>query len=331
MRLTGIAWCLAGVLVVFVVARCESFAQEKTPESEKEQKRIKELIDALIPAPLETAEQLDERLGAIEELRKIGEPAVPQLIDAAIGGELTQSYWASQILVTIGKPALPAVRERWGKLTDTQRWKLMPLREKYDLDGVREFARSCLEDAGCVGFEAWQFVLRTKDTKIKERYYKILRGEENLKAAHRKWDILPGKETIFDKDEEDKILISLLKSDSWVATGKDHRQYTEDFLPRWWPDGRDELIELIKNRKLVSAAPALLKVLQEQGEKEGYLAEAIVPLLVEFRYKESIPALEILARKPAKPDERPRFSDLDRGMIQSLAAKALEELRLAKP
>jgi len=304
-------------------------AADKVSTDKATQERVKELL-GIIRQPEATSTKLQERIKALEELQKLGESAAPQLIDAAIGESYGHAYDAQQLLMRIGKPTLPAIHARWNSLNNVNRWKLMPIREKFEIDAVRVFARDCLDGGEGVSEPAWQFVLRTKDIQVKDRYYKILRGEDATKPATVRWNILPGKEPIFDKDDEARILISLLKPDSWVARGKDRSGgFWVDLLPPWWPDGRNEIVQIIRDRKLFSAAPALLAVLKEKGAGGGYFADEIVPTLAEFRYKEAIPELELLARKPANPKEDVPYSWLERGEIQTLAIEALPGVLLS--
>src|SRR5262249_44449310 len=91
-------------------------------KEQETRERIQQLLAALAPAPFETPEQKGKRLTAAAELVKLGEAAVPQLVIAATGKDWRCGVQAVAILERIGKPALPHIRQKWGSLTDPQRW-----------------------------------------------------------------------------------------------------------------------------------------------------------------------------------------------------------------
>lgn len=184
--------------------------KDKTVES-----RVSELI-GVIGKPDARSDNLDATVKALEELRKIGGPAAPQLVEAAIGHDISVAAYAKRVLVKIGRPALPAVHARWGDFNDEQRWKLMPLREKVELAAVREYAWNCLDANSSVRLDAWQFMMRTKDPRAKERYFEALASYE---APGVRWHLLPGDKPIYDKERENDSLITLLEPDSWAAKG----------------------------------------------------------------------------------------------------------------
>ncbi len=131
---------------------------------------------------------------------------------------------------------------------------------------------------------------------------------------------------VYDEKRENDILIDLLKEGSWVAKREGNPPPPGEHPP-WWPDGRSHIIDTLHRRKVDRAAPALLKVLEEKGPGQGYPAEQIIPVLVDFKYKRAIPELErMVASKPAPHGRRP-YALVDHKAVQALAIKALVKLK----
>jgi len=304
-----------------------SFADE--PQKDVQQ-RVKELLDEL-GKPDPPDRDLNGSYDAYEALEKIGAPATPQLVEIACGRETRLSLYCVKLLTGIGKPALPAVRAKWADLNDEKRWRLMPIFEKSDLESVREYAWNCLDSKGPVRVDAWQFMMRTKDSRAEERYYRAIAGEE---PAHIRLQILPGETRAYDEKRENDILIHLLARGSWVAKGAGQLNPDGD-TPPWWPDARPEIIQRLVIRKVGSSAPALLTLLREKGEGRGYLAESVVPALVAFKCKGAIPELTRIASsepKSGKVEEHHPYGAVawSYKSVRKLATDAIKELEAQK-
>ncbi|MCE9568279.1 MAG: hypothetical protein K8U57_40280 [Planctomycetes bacterium] len=324
--------CLIG-LFALMMSETSLSGQQQPDKAVKN--RVDHLLAILATPGAREGDNLKRTVETIKELTKIGAPAAPQLVAALLEEPAASnvSFTSGLILLDIGKPALPAVTARWSDLNDAQRWRLMPFREKYDRDAVREYVWNCLaSDYGFIRFKAWEFIMRHPDPRAKDRYLNALHGmdrEQGGEDAGLRWYLFPGK-TVYDEKQEIGILIDLLKSDSWVAKG-DGEPPRDGFPPPWWPDGRPTVVRLLHSRKITQAAPALLKLLQEKGQGAGYLVEQIVPVLVAFKYTEAIPELERIAASkpignvPQDPDRHP-YAVGGHKAVQKLAVDAAKKL-----
>ena len=327
----GIAAVSSGLLLAILSGdRCP--AQEMDVE-----KRVAELLTVL-EHPEARSENLKQTVAAIEELTKIGGPAAPQLVEAVLTNSRTSEvgHTSGRILAEIGKPAFPAIRTKWADLNDGQRWRFMPVFEKHDRESVREYAWNCLDADGMVRYEAWHFMLRTRDPRAKERYFDLLAGWGDEHPGIR-WSLLPGEKPIYDEKRENDILIDLLEPDSWVAKGEGQIPPAGE-VPSWWPDGRPIIIGLLHQRKVERAAPSLLRILEEKGPGGGYLATVIIPILVDFGYKKAISELErIAASEPpsGRLDEHHPHGGGDVSLkykdVRRLAADAIKQLKETTP
>jgi hypothetical protein len=315
------------LLALVVVSAAEGIAARPVAADDGDvPKRVSELL-AVLNHPEASRERLNETVKALKELEKIGGPAAPQVVDAAI--KPLASY-VGDLLVRIGKPALPAIRAKWGDLNDEQRWRLMPVFEKHDRESVREYAWNCLDSQGRVRLDAWLFMLRTKDPRAEDRYFQLL--ETGGDDPHVRWHLLPGDKPTYEEKRENNALIDLLGPESWVAKGEGQMP-PSGHVPPWWPDGRPHVIQTLHDRKVVRAAPALLRVLEEKGPGAGYLAEQIIPALADLGYKEAIPELERVAASKPEPGQRENLHPYALGgykAVRRLAADAIGKLQPPK-
>jgi hypothetical protein len=296
---------------------------------------VRTRVDVLLTVlahPEARGARLEQAVAAQKELTAIGGAAVPQLIQAVLEkpASANVNFTAGQILVDIGKPALPSIWARWADLNDERRWRLMPVFEKHDRESVRGYALNCLDSQGPVRLEAWRFVLRTKELRAEERYFKAIEGDE---APGIRWHLLPGDKPIYEEKRENNVLIHLLEPDSWVAKGEGQPPPT-GYPPPWWPDGRPHVIRTLHQRRVERAAGVLLRVLEEKGPGAGHLAGQIIPALADLGYKEAIPELErVAASKPASGglDQLHPHALGYYKSVRQLAADAVKRLRDAKP
>lgn len=296
---------------------------------DKLKQRVRVLLAALAD-PEARGANLKQAVAAREELARIGGPAAPQLVEAAVTNPASSNvgYTAGQILVDIGKPALPAIRARWADLNDERRWRLVPALERHDCASVRDYAHNCLDSDGPVRLAAWQFMFRTKDPRAADRYFDAL-GEGGKEPPYVRWSILPGDRPIFDEKRENTLLLYLLEPESWVAKGEGQPPPLGP-VPPWWPDGRPHVIRSLHQRKVAAAAPGLLRVLEEKGRGAGYLAELIIPALADLGHKEAIPELMRIAAcepGPGQPGDRHPHALGGYKAVRQLAADAVIKLR----
>jgi hypothetical protein len=260
----------------------------------------------------------------------MGKAAVPKLLDMATGetktgADLFAAGCCASVLVDIGKVAVDDVRNRWPKLDDKMRWRLMEFRGRYDYDQAADYALECLKSKDAkLSLEAWSFLLKHKEKRIQDEFYRNLRGEcEGTPCTY-----VIRREPVFDAEKEVDLLIALLAPDSWMALDKGYpaRPRTIRNIPN---DERYFVIDALAFRKAKRAAPAMFKMLVEKGPGRAYFAGQIVPILAEFGYKEAIPELkrileadEKLFTNPGKPYSPP--------WIKMLTARALWQLGDAK-
>jgi hypothetical protein len=312
-------------------------------DKEETQKRVKELLEVIKSQELGGKERRDAADWAERELVGLGEAAVPGLVAAAAESERSSRVDAAahRTLTKVGKPAVPAIQAKWPDLNDEQRWRFIPLLEKHDPDSVREYARKsldCKEEE--IQIKAWHFVLRAKDEKVKERYFEVFDGKRVVPDRVR-WALIPGYAPYFDEERENTILIALLDPDSWAAKGKG-LEPQDGPGNAWSGDGRVVAVRLLRARKVAdrksftnTAAPGLLKMLQQRGKGQGYLADLILPLLLEAEYATAVPELERIAESTAKNgrvDETHPYStqSLTYDQIRNLAGEAAAKLKEKK-
>jgi HEAT repeat protein len=256
---------------------------------------------------------------AIKELAAIGEPAVPKLMKAKLGPDGPVAEFSSAALYKMGGKAVPQVRVEWQELKESDRWRFMGFLGKYDYKASLGFALASLASKDeNVRRQAIRYCGQHKEVKARE----ILLNGLNAEIPSLRWDVVDpltkiGGEKVID------AFISLLSCKSWAARGEG-LDPPPGPAPPWWPDGRPRIIDALRKLKAKQSAPALLKVLAEKGRGKAYLASFIIPVLGQFRYKESVPELKrIIAARPKdlvlsvdKPTE-----------IKALAAKALIKIR----
>lgn len=319
-------------LTIFLVALVDALSYEHSVAQEKDvEKRVKELL-VVLAHPEARSSKLQQSQKAVAELKRIGAPAAPLLVEALFTPN--PPAYVELVLKEIGKPALAAVTAQWGSLTDSQRWKLMPFREKYDAENVRDYGFNSLSiDDPKLRQQAWGFIYRSKDPRAKDRFLNGLKGlsrEMGGEDHSLRWYALLSEEPWYDAKRENEILIRLLDPDSWAAKGEG-QLLPPGIPPPWWPDGRPHVIRILHERKIAEAAPALLKILQEKGAGKGYLVEAIIPALVDFKYKAALEELASIAASKPVPEGTHPYALITVERVQELATDAIARLRERKP
>jgi HEAT repeat protein len=274
--------------------------------------------------PEARSERLEESRRAIAALKALGKPAVPKLLDAILAKDDPAAAYSGLALKEMApREAAEGIKERWDKSGTADRWKLAPFHKRFEFDEVAKFALDCLDskDAG-VRSEAWSFVIVNAKSKAlapaKERYLKALAGDE---VPQLRWWMLI-QDPVFDAEKEADILIALLKPDSWVAKGAG-RLHPPGGTPPEWPDGRDQIAEILGHRKVKRAAPALVALLAEKGAGKAFFGHTVIPVLGNLGDKAAIPELKrILNAKPE--DLRAGLSPPER--LKAYAARALWQL-----
>jgi HEAT repeat protein len=305
-------------LAVLAVSVPVAFA---VPAMSQQEQDLDAKIDSLIQIfahPKLATDNSEETQKAFKTLIDIGKPAVPKIIDAMLGKNQTVASYCALILEGIGSDALPAVQKRWDDLTVTQKWKFMAFRGKFDYKNVLPFALSSLEEKDpSIRRQAQGFLCFHREARAKSALLKAFK--EDL-PSHR-WDIIG---CIFPYDDKEVIdaHIALLSLDSWLSRGEGVPPPMSR-RPPWGHDGRPRVIEALGRMKAKASAPALLKVLAEDGPGKAYLGSFILPLLGEFQYKESVPELKrIIASDPSTLAPSLNSSSY----VQILAARVLWQL-----
>ena len=290
--------------------------------------KIKVLMEMVLD-PKAADDKIEETMAAIQALEELGEPAVPYILDIAFDSKNKLAPQMQNSLIKMGKPALAGIKAKWPELKDDQRWQMARVLEAHDKTFFSDYAIKCLDLEGPLRIEAWRFLIRAKDSRAKDRYLLALAGKDPGTPANVRWALLPNDDkAIYDEQKETEILIDLLKPESWLAKGEGITIPKNNNQP-WWPDGRQFAIRAIQRRKIITAAPALLKVLQEKGKGEGYLVERIAQVLGDFKYKEAIPELELIAvSKPAsgKLEEKHPQAQRNYKQVQELATSTIKRI-----
>jgi len=290
--------------------------------------RVDRAVDALIeilgdPKAVDQ-ERLQETTRAINALTAIGSPAVPKLIDAVLGTNNNASLYAGHTLKQMSQnDTRDAVRERWDRLGDADRWRLAPYVSDVHFNAVADFAIASLKHKDeAVRIPAWTFIVKHRLSQrlepAKEPFLKALAGGESPRV---RWHLLT-EVPVFDAEKEADILIALLRPDSWAAKGEG-RVYPPGGTAPWWPDGRELVIPILGKRKVKRAAPALITVLAEKGPGRAYLGHLIIPILGDFGDKEAVPELRRVLDTPSDQHERTLWG---RDYLHVLAATALLQL-----
>ncbi|MCI0641816.1 MAG: HEAT repeat domain-containing protein [Gemmataceae bacterium] len=284
-------------------------------------------VDALIAVigdkDASNGDKLEDTNRAIRALSALGKRAVPKLLDTIVSTNGYAAAYGGHAL----KEMMPVevhdlIKERWSKVGDAEKWKLIYHFNRFDFDAACRFAVAGLEhkDETLRG-QAWDYVVKYHSSiaikPARERYLKALAGDDMPKL---RWGLLTEK-PMFDAEKEADILISLLRPDAWTVKGEGRIYCCH--TPPWWPDGRDLVVTALGARKVKRAAPALINVLAEKGPGRAYLGHLIIPLLGDFGDKEAIPELKRILKTPGKDQE---YSLWGLEYNQGLAAKALWQL-----
>lgn len=291
----GIAVALA-LLASAVLLQTIAVAKRPNPAVDQ---RVKSLI-AVISDPESPGARFEESHRAIAELVKIGEPAVPLLVETILAssgpttdrvrGRRNGASYSLVALKRIGKPALPHVQKVWPKLDEANRWKLMPFRGQHDYTAALPFALASLESKSeSVLSQAVRYLGQHKEAKARDPLLQIL----NTAPARVRWEVVDALTAIGGEKVIDAF-IKLLAKDSWAAKG-DGLIPPPGVTPPWWPDGRPHIVMALRKLKATKAASALVQLLEEKGPGKGYLADFIIPTLSEVGDRECIPALRRVA------------------------------------
>jgi HEAT repeat protein len=239
---------------------------------------------------------LPETSKAIDELVKIGPPAVPQLVRAILTGNESEAAYSALVLDKIGPPAVVPIRTVWNEMDERSRWKLMRFRGQHDYGASLDFALTSLDSKDKnVRSQAIRYLGKYKETKARSQLLKLL----NADAPSLRWKIVDAL-TAIGGDEVVRPFMELLAPDSWAARGEG-REPPDGFPPPWWPDGRPQIVESLHVLNAKRAAPALLELLRERGTGKAYLGQFILPALGDFGFTSAVPELRsILATDPAE-------------------------------
>jgi HEAT repeat protein len=282
------------------------------------------LIQVLGDPKAADGDRVEETRRAVRALVAIGQPAVPKLIDAALGTNQNASLYAGLALKEMSQnDTRDPVRERWDRLGAADRWRLARYVTDVHFNAVADFAVESLKHKDeAIRIPAWEFITRHRGAQrlapARELFFKALAGGESPKV---RWHLLT-EEPVFDRDQEADVLIGLLRPDSWAARG-DGRIPPPGATPPWWPDGRDLVIPILGKRKVQRAAPALVNVLAEKGPGRGYLGHLILPILGDLGDKEAVPELKRVLDTPSDKHEPTLWG---RDYLHALAAAALLQL-----
>jgi hypothetical protein len=282
------------------------------------------LIEVLGDPKAADGDRLDETNRALKALTAIGRPAVPKLIDAVLGTNYTASAYAGLTLKQMSQnESRDAVRERWDRLGDADRWRLARFVSDVNFDAVAALALGSLKHKDeAIRVPAWAFIIQHRRGQrlaaAKEPFLKALAGGESPKV---RWHLLT-EDPVFDAEKEADILIALLRPDSWATKG-DGRIPPEGGTAPWWPDGRELVVPILGKRRVKRAAPALITVLAEKGPGKGYLGHLIIPILGDMGDKEAVPEFKRVLDTPSDKHERTLWG---RDYLHVLAAAALMQL-----
>jgi len=274
--------------------------------------------------PKAASDKLEDTNRAINALLALGKPAVPKLIDAVLGDNTNAWVYAGNTLkqmrqIEVHEP----LRQRWERLTDVQRWRLVPYVADAHFNAVVQLTLNGLQHKDeSIRKQAWGFVIQHRSAQalaqVKERFLKALAGDE-LPSV--RWSLLTDT-PVFDAEKEADILIALLRPDSWAARGV-KRIYPPGGTPPWWPDGRELVVGVLGKRKVKRAVPALVNVLAEKGPGRAYLGHLIIGILGQLGDREAIPELKRILETPSDKHERTLWG---KDYLHVLAASALMQL-----
>jgi HEAT repeat protein len=245
--------------------------------------RVKELIKVL-GDPEARGANLNQTNKAIDELVKIGTPAVPHLVKTVLEEDprdngtnfQNKSRYSALTLEKMGKPALEHVTQKWNDLNDTDRWKLMRYRGEHDYDAALPYALESLNHkSDDVVIRAVRYFGKYKERKA----IPLLVQKLNTATARIRWDIIESL-TAIGGDGVDDGLINLLDKDGWAAKGEG-LDAGDGGYPAWWPDGRGRVVEALHELKSKKGIKPVLQVLREKGHGQAYLYDFILPYLAE--------------------------------------------------
>ncbi|MFL5341487.1 MAG: HEAT repeat domain-containing protein, partial [Gemmataceae bacterium] len=290
------------------------------------QARVEALLDVFREeAPRGNIDEWEARRDRADSaLVRLGKAAAPKLLDEV--ARSSDVYPACErVLIKMGKPAVDEVRARWLKMSHEVRWRLMEFRGRHDYDQAADYALWCLTvDSLPLRSNAWGFLLEHKEKRVKEEFFRNLRGE----SAFPPHVSVLSRDPVFDNEKEIDLLIALLDADSWAArdVGEPHIPRTLRYRPE---DQREFVIDALKARKAKRAAPALLTLLAERGPGRAYFGPVIIPLLGEYGHKEAVPELKRILETDDKQFAY-RRSPLRPFDVKLLAARVLMQFGDAK-
>jgi len=266
-------------------------------------------------------QKLDLTVRAYDILVGMGTDAVPKLVEGIHDSNHYVSSQCIQALSDIGQPAVVAVRARWPKLNDAERWRLMEFLGKHDYDRGADYALDCLKSTDEeIRRKAWRYLLRHKEKRVKEEFFRNLEGKCEFPPCY----AVIRDEPVFEAQREEELLIALLDKNSWAAQdrGFPKRQKLVQFMPN---DERYFVLLALQARNAKKAAPALMPVLQAHGPGRGYMGALIIPMLADWGYKEAIPELQKILSIDAR-EMRPGPYGYTGTGVKKLAARALWQL-----
>lgn len=247
--------------------------------------RVARLI-AVLEHPEASSKNLEQTRQAIDELSRIGPPAVPQLVESILGGHRSGAPYSANALDRMESRAVEAVRREFEALDEVGRWKLMRFRGKFDYDASLDFALASLDSKQEeVRLHAIRHLGQYKEAKARDKLLVML----NSDVPRLRWEVIEALSAIGGDDVIDAF-IELLSPTSWVAKGEG-LTHPAGRPPRWWPDGRPQLIQALHRLNARRAGSSLIEVLAENGPGTGYLGPIIIPVLRDLEYVEAVPEL----------------------------------------
>jgi hypothetical protein len=287
------------------------------------EQRVASLINSFRD-PEAKGRKIEQSRQVIDQLVKIGPVAVPQLVQSIISASETSAecWYCFLALDRIGKPAVEPVRKLFASLTESQRWRLMPFLGKHDYVAAALFAAASLDSADeNVRLYAIDYHGKHAEASVRPKLLQMLNHDE----PRLRWFVINSLVQMPSDDVIDAF-IALLDKNSWAAKGEG-LLHPPGFPPPWWPDGRPQIIDSLKQLSADKAAGPMLEILREKGAGKGYLAQFIIPALLKFHFRQSIGELRHIAAD-ATPQLFESPADCDR--VKQLALEAaiqLENLR----
>ena len=227
---------------------------------------------------------------ARRKLVAAGARAAPHLL-ALVVDLSAPSGECMAVLIDIGPPALGAVRDAWAWTNEFDnnlvRWQLMPFLERYDPGAALAYALDQLKHGDWRRAAAYLAEHNPSAGRAE-----LLRLLDTAPVGVRWWCV--GALATFGDPEVVAALVKLLDKDSWARRDPGPNPYS-DFLPMWWPDGRNNIVQALVKMKAAAAVPALVKVLEDRGPGRAYMGDLIIPFLAEYGGPECVPALTAIA------------------------------------